>query len=354
MAFWADRPVDETDLHAIHAWLVGHILEPKEEDYPDLCDTQEKRDIFLAGWRASFRPNDPWAMAERLRSDPFYYDAKVAGLWVFGICAWIGSGWCSLERKDRGRGVSSLVAQIPHLSNRGKGVNRPHQKIPHFRDGGKGVNRQFKRQLPQLRPHQGIFSPPTTRLPHLSGDGGAAGAGIHASAFGDKTGRLYEYLRALSQRLRRVRVCCGDWKRVVGPSVTYKIGVSAILLDPPYSEAAGRTAGLYNHDDLAVAHEVREWCLEEIVDEDNHFAGPRYLHPKLRIALCGYIGEGHEVLEELGWEVYRWEANGGYSNQRKRGGRNHNRKKEVIYFSPNCLKPAALPKTGFTGTLFPI
>jgi DNA adenine methylase len=53
LAAWADWPVNEADLHARHRWLVG---------------------------RAEFR--------KRMRSDPDFYDPKIAGWWVWGISQW--------------------------------------------------------------------------------------------------------------------------------------------------------------------------------------------------------------------------------------------------------------------------
>ncbi len=55
---------------------------------------------------------------------------------------------------------------------------------------------------------------------------------------------------------------------------------------------------------------------------------------RLRIALCGYAGEGHESLEAHGWRVMRWKGPVGFSV-----GKNQNRKRERIWFSPGCLKP---------------
>lgn len=60
VARWADWPVNENDLFARHAWLV----------------TQRK------------------TLSESLHC-PNFYDAKIAGWWLWGSCAWIGSGWCS-------------------------------------------------------------------------------------------------------------------------------------------------------------------------------------------------------------------------------------------------------------------
>lgn len=153
------------------------------------------------------------------------------------------------------------------------------------------------------------------QMPMLSGDSGASGRGIHASG---RTEALYEWMNALAARLRRVRVCCGDWKRVLGRSVTENIGVTGVLLDPPYGGGADRDPSLYAHDDLALAAKVRQWALEH---------GD---HPKYRIALCGYEGE-HEMPSS--WECVAWKANGGYAAS---AGNHENAARERIWFSPHC------------------
>ena len=81
---------------------------------------------------------------------------------------------------------------------------------------------------------------------------------------------------------------------------------------------------LYNEDSFTVAAQVREWAAEN---------GPR---PNLRIALCGYEGE-HNDLEKLNWTKTAWTANGGMANMHNVRRPNANRKKERIWFSPNCL-----------------
>jgi hypothetical protein len=126
----------------------------------------------------------------------------------------------------------------------------------------------------------------------------------------------------LADRLRRVRVCCGDWKRILGPSPTTCIGTTAIFLDPPYG--VDDRSECYSEDSFSVAKEVTAWAIE---NGDN---------PGLRIALCGYAGE-HDVLEGLGWDVIAWKAHGGYA----RGGSSLlNGERERIWFSPHCLQPA--------------
>jgi len=212
VARWADWPVNEADLHARHLWLVA---------------------------RSEFR--------EAMKTDPDFYDAKVAGWWVWGQCKWIGSGWCE----------KTHWKQLPRLGDQGRG-------------------------------------------------------------------EIYEYFAALSARLRRVRVCCGDWSRVCGPTPTVKQGLTAVFLDPPYSADAGRDNELYSHEDTGVAHDVREWCLERGDDR------------RIRIALCGYEGE-HDELERHGWAVVAWKARGGYGNQAVHG--NPNARRERIWYSPHCLNP---------------
>lgn len=217
----ADWPVNEADLCARHQWLVD---------------------------QAAFR--------ERMKTDPDFYDVKIAGWWVWGICSWIGSGWCD-AKKYRGN------EDMPHLGNAGVGVNR---KLP-----------------------------------------------------------LYQYFEELAARLRRVRVCCGDWRRVLTPSVTEKHGITGVFLDPPYTDgnmdyAVGGVGG-----DVSAA--VREWA---IANGDN---------PKLRIALCGYDGE--HVMPET-WECVAWKASGGYGSQAA-GQALENPKRERVWFSPHCIKLSSEP-----------
>lgn len=152
------------------------------------------------------------------------------------------------------------------------------------------------------------------KRPHL----GDSGMGIHRVSINS----LVDYFMQLQDRLRRVRVCCGDWSRVTGSGVTVKHGVTGVFLDPPYADTAGRDPTLYSEDSLMVAHDVREWALANGDD------------PLFRIALAGYDGE-HTMLDS--WECVPWKARtGGYGMQRKDGS-NQNRHKERIWFSPHCL-----------------
>jgi DNA adenine methylase len=258
VAHYADNPVNENDLHARHYWLVANCTD----------------------------------LPARLEGNPDYYDAKIAGWWVWGMACWIGGGFCS------GNGPWQAVdGQLVHLGDAGQGVNR---KRVHLSSAGQGVNRQ--------------------RV-HLGNTGqGNAGTGEQG---------LYAWMEALAARLARVRVCCGDWSRVCGPSPTVNLGLTGVFLDPPYSGEAGRDNNLYERESLTVAHDVRQWCLE---NGDN---------PLLRIALCGYEDEGHEELLDAGWDVLNWKASGGYGSRGSQGSLNASR--ERIWFSPHCLAPERLP-----------
>jgi hypothetical protein len=139
----------------------------------------------------------------------------------------------------------------------------------------------------------------------------------------DADGLLSNFWRALKERLRRVRVCCGDWTRVCGTSVTFGHGMTGVFLDPPYADTAKRASNLYRVDCEQVAHTVREWAIEQ------------GKNPLMRIALCGYSDE-HVMPDN--WTVHAWKQGDGYGGQAKE--RSNNGAKERIWFSPNCIKPS--------------
>jgi hypothetical protein len=157
------------------------------------------------------------------------------------------------------------------------------------------------------------------KRPHL----GNAGVGVQDPY---NTG-IYDWFRALSERLRYVRVVCGDWSRICGGNWQDKKGLAGIFFDPPYSYAE-RDSVYGDTDDFQVAHTVREWSLKR-GELDSY-----------RIVLAGYFEE-HESLLAHGWRVEIWTAQGGYGNlggAESRGSKN--RVKEALFFSPHCLAPA--------------
>lgn len=315
----ADWPVNEADLHARHKWLVN---------------------------QAEFR--------ERMHQDPDFYDVKIAGWWVWGLCQWIGGGWCVEPNNHKhpkldgiGKGVHSEAGhhKLPHLAVKadgacaGRGVHSSanHRKRPEL-DGtapGRGVHSEGAHaaginpgQAPHLSSEMGAFSA-SAYSPGRRPDMSHAGQGVHLPSLGNDRGLngvaaapCVDWFRALQVRLRRVRVACGDWRRVLGNSVLGKgknVGgrrPCAVFLDPPYSHEF-RDPYLYSEDDAAISAQVREWALEHGDD------------PDLRIALCGYAGE-HEM--PASWTEHAWKAARGYAAED-----NTNRELERVWFSPHCL-----------------
>ena len=245
-AAWADWPIIEADLNARHAWLVG------------------QREALL----------------RKLEGDPDYFDPKIAGWWVAGVCGWIGSGYCS--------GDGPWIVRDGELVDRRTADAAEHLPVEpdDLSNAGQGINRQ---------------------MPHL----GNAGRGIET------------WFIALAERLRRVRVTNGGWERVVSESVTTRHGLTGLFLDPPYGEEIEQTR-VYATDSGTVAADVRAWCVENGNDKN------------LRIALCGYEGEGHDLLVDHGWTVHAWRTPGGYGGGRGGTG-DANRHRERIYFSPHCI-----------------
>jgi len=271
-ALHADGPVDEADMHSKHRWLVSRKAEIKA----------------------------------LIMSDPEAHDPKVAGWWVWGLCAWIGSGWCAKEPGGE------TVAQMVHLGNRGIGVHRSalSQQLPHLGNAGRGGHRA-----------------PPEQLPHLGGTGMDSGRGMYAASLRPteprSRTRIHDVFAQLSARLRCVRVTCGDFERILSDSVTWRHGTTAVLLDPEYPDGAD----VYTHSDKATGEEhvwfrAARWAVEH--GEDT----------RLRIALCGYADTW---TPPSGWEEIAWKSKGGYGGQSKTK-ENVNSTRERIWFSPGCLK----------------
>lgn len=263
--FWraiaADWPVNEADLHGRHTWLVG---------------------------RAEFR--------ERMKTDPEFFDVKIAGWWVWGLSCWIGGGWCALREKPH--------RKVPSIYYRGdSGVHGVERKRPAMSADRQGNGcHGIRRQIPRV---------------DAMCDTGA-----------NNTEDLVTWFEQLGSRLRRVRVACGNWSRVLGPTplgLTSNVPPNfrtAVVLDPPY-DLDHRDSGLYAQDGTAtLSAEVRAWAIEHGNDR------------RLRIALCGYEGE-HEMPDD--WACVAWKAVGGYANRNAE--QNDNAKRERIWFSPHCIDP---------------
>lgn len=121
---------------------------------------------------------------------------------------------------------------------------------------------------------------------------------------------LASYFTALAERLKNVTIHFGDWTKLANAASRESLHSDvAILLDPPYKYATGRQKGLYVTDSGDVAEYVHRWAL-----------AISQTRPKLKIALCGFVGE-HKMPPE--WEEVAWQSKLGKGRER-------------IWFSPSC------------------
>lgn len=196
-----------------------------------------------------------------LEGDPEVFDAKAAGWWLYVAACGIGDPW------------------------------------------GPGPWRVIDGKLTDTR-----------ELPHL----GNAGQGVGRAADG-----LIHYMHELATRLQTVRITCGDWRRVLKPSVTRASAGNrtlGILLDPPYSVGGDLYATTNQGDDghETISAQVRAWA------RDNSTG--------YRIVLCGFDSEHDELLGH-GWTVTEGKSGGGsgYNTDAKAG------RRERLWMSPECL-----------------
>ena len=152
------------------------------------------------------------------------------------------------------------------------------------------------------------------------GEASSPGQGItglgqipHASDAGRGYDRLltscgrtaWVWLHQIADRLERVRVVHGSWERCLNHH--YGANDTAVFLDPPYRAYEA----LYGAS-TPVADEVEAWA------RDN---------PKLRIALCGHVGD----YDLPGWDAVQWDRG------RPTYGGSKTTDAECVWFSPGSL-----------------
>ena len=215
----------------------------------------------------------------RLAADLDYYHLKMAGLWIWCISLWVGSGF---------------------LSNKGPW---------HVKDGK--LIKDSKCKSENSTSMNGLCN---------SNKGICSYVDVPESHF-----EMIEWFKDLSWRFKKARILRGDWKRVVtGPFTLQRSGITAIFLDPPYGETR-RCKKCYSEDNVLISKEVREWAIEAYEQSVK-------LKKPMRIAICDYDG----IHDELGWKKLRWKGTNGYSSSAKKK-TNNNRLRETIWFSPACL-----------------
>jgi len=246
------------------------------------------RNLWLSRYDSTLR--------EQLSSDPDYCDFKAAGWWVWGVSAWVGSDWCS----GSGPWKPNSTEENQHI-----GVYR---KMPMSagNHSGKGIHKKLK----------------TT--PNLSDDEYPV-CMVEEMYLQD----MVQQFKKISERLRRVRIINGDWKRLTKSIMEPPgSGYTGIYLDPPY-DVSLRRKNLYSSKDNAsekgfpqIHEEVREWALSQ---KDKNYV----------IAYSTYSTEEEDkIMRKAKWIPFKWKADGGYGLQSSKQGR-ENRNKEIIWFSPN-------------------
>jgi DNA adenine methylase len=238
------------------------------------------------------------SLLEKLIADDEYFDAKLAGYWIWAESCWIGGGLIDSKSNTK-------LGRIPHISSCGQGVHKLGKR-PHISNSGRGIHKLGKR-------------------PHYIIDGGTR------PLLSDSTKdvrepyntNIYTWFRTLSERLRYVRVVCGDWTRVCGGDWQDDKGICGMYFDPPYG-VQNRHTNIYCYDSTEIAKNVLDFVRER---------GKRKTY---RIVVSGY--EEYEDLLAEDWTMHQWTAQGGYGNLGNAQGK-FNRHRERLYFSPYCINP---------------
>ena len=252
-------------------------------DWPTINQDLTARHAYLVEWRK--------AKSKRLSQDPEFYDAKMAGWWVWGISLWIGGGWC------RGRSNSD---KMPHMGTR---------------IGGRGVSKQRNALI--------------DHIPYVSDRG--AGKGISKQRL-NPTQPLQNWMRTLQHRLERTIVLNRSWESALtNPMLAPYMGDinRCIFLDPPYKTSTGQSSQYTEHDGDETAEKAYEWAVKHGNDYNIAYC-------------CGSLD--FEVPE--GWE----HVESGFKSHHAKSGRQN---KDWVMFSPACLdKRQSFELPGFSGQEF--
>jgi len=268
--------VNDKDGHIANVW---RSLQYNPDEVAKWCDWPVNHADLMA--RKSELIDEQDELLSKLVNDTMYCNPKLAGYWIWCDSCWIGAGMlCPTQRPNVGDN---------------KGIN---SRIPRLSKGFQGIqNKTF------YNAELGIDNPHVPD-PYKPG--------------------LYVWFRELSERLRKVRVVCGDWSRVCGGDWQDNSGTCGIFFDPPYSDKANRSKNIYAEDSLTVAHDIAKWALE------------RGKKSSYLIVLAGYYEE-HDWLLDEGWSMVRWQARGGYANKGSGQGK-VNKTREALFLSPHCIQ----------------
>lgn len=311
VALAADWPVSEVDIQARWRWSKRRVREW----------ARTHGGLSLRAW---------------LEADPMHCDPQLAGFWLWGQSVTIGNAWDRVSEQRR----------TPRLQGRAGttacGVGVQARRLTGSVGGGKGKKGQGV-AAETLGVSQRISA---TALSGPMGTGVSLGRGVQAGPVAGRSGsrlaNLTAYFHALADRLERVRIMCGDFDRALRPSVTTQHGLTAIFLDPEYSNhenkyasKGGEQQGVFSR---CAARSI------EIVNGDLRSG-------EVRLALCGYDGDfdvpapvtpskGRFKGQTLRWETVAWKSSGYARSEQGL----ENERRERIWFSPHCLPATSLSR----------
>lgn len=149
-------------------------------------------------------------VTERLRAEPNWYDAKLAGWWAWGASLWIGGGWADKDRMQR-----------PHITDRIGSV-----RLAANENDVMGLERMVHALARRLQ-----------RVTVLCGDWTRVVTGtVLNGGRNNRGGTLH-----------------------------------AVFLDPPYDPTL-RDSGCYATDSVGLSHAVREWAIKHGQDPNARIA----------------------------------------------------------------------------------
>ncbi len=267
--------VNDKDFFLVNFWRAVKLAPDELFEQMDMPIIET--DIYLMhDWLLKEGPS----RLKPIETDLNFYDIKVAAWWIFGMCCSLGGGnkWCEAN------GAWKIENGVWVKGKPGLDRSKP--------SGARGY---LSRSVPR--------------------------------------NKKQEMVREIAKKLKDVTILSGDWKRVLSGYFIPTDNV-AIFFDPPYegyeavyaadSKDSVQSNADTDHDIVpvtktSIASEVRAWAIDK----------------PYKMAICGF-GDEHKELEQYGWDVYCWVANGGYANQSG----NSRRHDEKIWFSPACLKPS--------------
>lgn len=279
--------VNDVDALIVNFWRsVVHDPDTvaKWADWPASTAEIVARRIALREWSES-------RMREKMFGDVEFYDARIAGFWVYVVA----------------NSINNQVESGPWVRDEQSG-----RIVKGARGSGVTISRIIVEEF---------FAPET--LTYESFQCRKMGEQYDGWPADMPRDFAVAIMRRLSSRLRDVRILNDDWQK----SVTKKIlGVSrcksvGVFLDPPYDFSV-RNDNLYTVDqDVAV--DVATWAVD---------AAKQYKN--LRIVFCGFKGStSANIVESAGWKEYNFRVRNGGLNE----GVGMSQQLERLYASPSCL-----------------